>query len=292
MTTPVRTILFAGCCAIAALVTAPLVWMLFEFSRTNGTASYILLMPLVAMVLGYQERDAIFIFGEVRTDWRLGLPLVLAGVVMMITPSFRAAQASGDLSAPVAALIAVWIGAFVLVYGRSAARRAAFPLLFLVCTVPLPASWLAAAVQVLKNGSTEAVALLFSATGSVYHREGYIFSLPGVVIEIADECSGIRSSIGLLLTSLLAGHLFLQKRWTRTALIVAVLPMAILKNAIRIVALTLLSIHVDPGFLTGQLHHEGGVVFFLLALALMVPILLLLRGFESARPSPARARAV
>jgi hypothetical protein len=68
--------------------------------------------------------------------------------------------------------------------------------------------------------------------------------------------------------------------------------MAILKNAIRIVALTLLSIHVDPGFLTGQLHHEGGIVFFLLALALMTPILLLLRGFELPRPWPPRARAV
>ncbi len=290
MTIAGRTVLFAGCSAIAALVEAPLMWTLFEFSRTNGTASYILLMPLVAMVLAYQERDVIF--ADVRTDWRLGLPLVLAGMAMMIAPSVRAAQASGDLSAPAAALVAVWIGAFVLVYGRRAARRAAFPLLFLACTVPIPAPWLAAAVQVLKDGSTEAVALLFSATGSVHHRDGYIFSLPGVVIEIADECSGIRSSIGLLLTSLLAGHLFLQKGWTRTALIAAVLPMAILKNAIRIVALTLLSVHVDPGFLTGQLHHEGGVVFFLLALALMTPILLLLRGVESPRPWVPRARAV
>jgi exosortase len=290
MTIPVRTVLFTGCCTVAALVEAPLVSRLFEFSRTNGTSSYILLMPLVAVVLAYQERDAIF--GDVRTDWRLGLPLVLGGVAMMITPPVRAALVSGDLSTPVAALVVVWIGAFVLVYGRRAARRAAFPLLFLACTVPIPAGWLAVAVQLLKNGSTEAVALLFSATGSVYHRDGYIFSLPGVVIEIADECSGIRSSIGLVLTSLLAGHLFLQRAWTRTALIVAVLPMAILKNAIRIVALTLLSIHVDPGFLTGQLHHEGGVVFFLLALGLMMPILLLLRGFEAPRPWLPRARAV
>ena len=58
---------------------------------------------------------------------------------------------------------------------------------------------------------------------------------------------------------------------------------AILKNAIRIVALTLLSIHVDPGFLTGQLHHEGGIVFFVLALVLTFPILVLLRSLETRR---------
>ncbi len=177
----------------------------------------------------------------------------------------------------------MWIGAFVLFYGRGAARRAAFPLFFLACTIPIPAAWLSAAVQVLKNGTTEAVALLFTTTGSIYHRDGYVFSLPGVAIEIADECSGIRSSIGLLLTSLMAGHLFLNKGWTRTLLILAVLPLAILKNAVRIVALTLLSVHVDPGFLTGQLHHEGGFVFFLLALGLMAPVLLLLRGVEAPR---------
>jgi exosortase/archaeosortase family protein len=66
--------------------------------------------------------------------------------------------------------------------------------------------------------------------------------------------------------------------------------MAILKNAIRIVSLTLLSVHVDPGFLTGQLHHEGGIVFFALALALTFPILVLLRSLEArrirARPLP------
>jgi exosortase/archaeosortase family protein len=65
--------------------------------------------------------------------------------------------------------------------------------------------------------------------------------------------------------------------------------LAVLKNAIRIVALTLLSIHVDPGFLTGQLHHEGGFVFFLLALVLMMPILALLRGLEVPRTRFSRA---
>jgi len=47
----------------------------------------------------------------------------------------------------------------------------------------------------------------------------------------------------------------------------------ILKNAIRIVTLTLLASYVDPGFLYGNLHREGGVVFFLLGLALMAPVL-------------------
>ena len=65
-------------------------------------------------------------------------------------------------------------------------------------------------------------------------------------------------------------------------LIVATLPIAILKNAIRIVSLSLLAANVDQGFLTGQLHHEGGFVFFLLALAIVFPLLSYLRGLDAA----------
>jgi hypothetical protein len=58
--------------------------------------------------------------------------------------------------------------------------------------------------------------------------------------------------------------------------------------------LTLLSIHVDPSFLSGQLHHDGGIIFFALGLAMMVPVLAFLqlpRSGRLARP-PAPSAAV
>jgi exosortase/archaeosortase family protein len=59
--------------------------------------------------------------------------------------------------------------------------------------------------------------------------------------------------------------------------------MMIVKNGVRIVTLTLLASYVDPGFLYGRLHHEGGVVFFLLGLALLAPVLWLLERGEPRR---------
>jgi exosortase/archaeosortase family protein len=55
----------------------------------------------------------------------------------------------------------------------------------------------------------------------------------------------------------------------------------IIKNGIRIVTLTLLANYVDPGFLHGNLHREGGVVFFMIGLLLLVPVLWLLQRGES-----------
>jgi exosortase/archaeosortase family protein len=51
----------------------------------------------------------------------------------------------------------------------------------------------------------------------------------------------------------------------------------VVKNGVRIATLTILAQYVDPGFLYGRLHHEGGVVFFLLGLVLLLPILWLLQ---------------
>jgi exosortase len=286
MTFAVRTTLFFAYCGIVVLGNLAVLQALIEFSNQNATASYVLLIPAVTLGLIYQEREAIF--ADVGMDWRVALPMIVAGALLMVAGAWGQSSAP-DLSLRVAAIVLLWVSGFLLFYGHAAARRAMFPLAFLVFTIPIPGPLLAAAVQVLKRGSTEAVAALFTLTGTVYHRDRFVFSLPHVVIEIADECSGIRSSIGLFLTSLLAGHLLLKNAWTKSLLLVAVLPLAVLKNAIRIVALTLLSIHVDPGFLTGQLHHEGGFVFFLLALVLMMPILALLRGLEVPRTRFSRA---
>ena len=279
-----RTALFLAYGGIVVAGNFPTLLALFEFSNQDATASYVLLIPLVTLALVYQDRHTIF--AEVRFDLPAALPFIVAGAALMVAGGLGQQPIAADLSLRVVAIVLLWVGGFLLVYGRAAAGRGTFPLAFLLFTIPIPASVLAAGVQVLKHGSTEAVSALFALTGQVYHRDGFVFSLPGVVIEVADECSGIRSSIGLLLTSLLASHVFLRNAWTKSTLILSVLPLAILKNAIRIVSLTLLSIHVDPGFLTGQLHHEGGIVFFALTLVLALPILLLLRSLEVRRIRP------
>jgi exosortase/archaeosortase family protein len=55
---------------------------------------------------------------------------------------------------------------------------------------------------------------------------------------------------------------------------------AMFKNSIRIVTLSLLGNYVDPVILTSSLHREGGTPFFVLALLLLAPILFLLRRSE------------
>jgi exosortase/archaeosortase family protein len=99
---------------------------------------------------------------------------------------------------------------------------------------------------------------------------------------VARECSGIRSSIALLVLAILVGHFFLGTWWKQVVFVLAGIAVMIVKNGIRIVTLTVLATYVDPGFLYGNLHREGGVVFFLIGLLLMAPVFWILQAGEHA----------
>jgi exosortase len=169
----------------------------------------------------------------------------------------------------------IWIqGCFVLSYGFTALKRALFPSLFLVFLIPIPTFILDPLVRVLQRGSAEAAYLVLKLVGVPIYREGFVFSLPGFTVEVAEQCSGIRSSLALFITSIVAGKLFLEKGWSRFTLAVSVFPVAMFKNGLRIVTLALLASYVDPRFVTGSwLHKSGGIPFFGVALLLLLPVL-------------------
>jgi exosortase len=175
------------------------------------------------------------------------------------------------------AFLLVWMGAFALFFGTRAFSAARFPLLFLLFAVPIPQPLLSRIIYFLQERSADIAEQFFRLGGVPYFRQGLIFQLPGVAIRVAEECSGIRSSMALFITTVLAAYLFLNTTWRKVVLCLVVVPLAIVKNGLRIMVLTTLAIYVDPSFLRGNLHHHGGVVFFLIAL---VPLGLLLVWFQ------------
>jgi exosortase len=150
---------------------------------------------------------------------------------------------------------------------------AAFPVAFLIFMVPLPdaaVNWLERASMF---ASAEAAAVFFSLTETPMVRHGTVFELPGIVIQVAQECSGIRSSWVLLIAGLLASHLFLGTRWRRLALVAFVIPLGILRNGFRVFVIGMLCVHIGPWMIDSSIHHHGGPLFFALSL---LPLFLLL----------------
>jgi exosortase len=251
---------------------------LLNYSLGNDDASHILLIPAISAWLLFLERKAVF--GSPGTEFAVSVPLSILGALAVIW-SFAAKP--GFLSACAAGLVLLWIGGFGLAFGKGALEKGHFALLFLFLSVPFPESLLGKIVYFLQKGSAELSAVFFGLTPVPVLRDGFVFHLPHFSIEVARECSGIRSSIALLVLALLVGHFFFRSFWKQVVFLVAGLIVMIVKNAIRIVTLTMLANYVDPGFLYGNLHHEGGIVFFIIGLLLLVPVFWLLQRGEASR---------
>ncbi len=253
-------------------------------SRHSELYSHIPLMPVIAGYLLYQKRKETF--SQAESGLRPGIPLLALGSVLFISfRNQRTVLGQNDyLSLMMCAALITWIGGFICCLGVRSFRAAAFPALFLLFTIPIPSVALERIIFFLQQWSAEVSYAFFRLTGVPVSREGFVFNLTGLTIEVSKQCSSIRSSLALFITGVLLSGLFLRTMWARGILLLAAIPLAILKNGIRIVTLTLLGLYVDERFLIDSpLHRRGGIVFFLIALSLLVAVMWALRKWERRR---------
>ncbi len=252
---------------------------LAQLAWNDDTASHILLIPFISAWLLYTERkpepdDKEFSFAAAMTFF---LPSVIALVLAVICAS---CSAKDILSIYILSLILLLTAGFILLLGVSRAKSSSFALAFLLFTIPIPDIILNRIIYLLQAGSAAIADVLFNLSGAPVLREGFVFHLPKMSIEVAQECSGIRSSLALLILALLVAHFSFRAFWKKAVFICAGLGMMLIKNGIRIATLTLLANYVDPDFLYGRLHRQGGVVFFLIGLVLLLPVFWYLRRGE------------
>ena len=258
------------------------IWALIQYASDldNKDASQVFLIPFISAALIYLKRNEIF--RDIRYSAVAGALTIAAGLILPIV--FRVSGIrlnEGDaLAMTTASIIVTWIGGFLYFYGTSAFKAALFPLVFLAFCMPIPSPILKPLISFLQRGSAEIAYILIKLPGTLIYREGFIFRMNGLAIDIAPECSGIRSCLSMLILSLLGGQLLLKTQWKRVALVLIAIPIMIFKNGVRIATLTLLSLHVDERIIHSKLHREGGIPFFILALVLIYPILTMLMKSE------------
>lgn len=263
--TRTRGLIFALFSIFSVFIYSPYLLELFALSRENELYSHIMFIPVVSAYFMYSNRKKIF--PQISFSYT-GLLLVLASV-----GGYAAAQKThlGEidfLSVMVLSWAVLISGGFWATYGTRAAKSALFPLAFLVFMVPLPEAALDSLTRFLQSWSTETASLIFNLVGAPVQRDGYFFHLPGLTVEVAKQCSGIRSSMALFISGVLASHLFLRTWPAKGALIAVVVPIAVLKNGLRITALTLSGYYIDERMFYGSLHTNGGMLFFAIAVAI------------------------
>jgi exosortase len=267
--------LFLALSLILTLFFLPALTRLYHLSISSEMYSHLLLIPFVTGYLIFLKRKEAY--GSPRTVNARDQVLSIAAAVLLLSGGFI----TSDLTLYTAAYVLFFWAIFLFVYGSLTFEIVLFPLFFLIFLVPTPSEILGLIIRILLWGSDHVTAFLFSLIGIPFLHEDYVFRLPRLSIYIAPECSGIRSSTALFLTAMLADYLILSRWWSRSLLLAAVIPLAVFKNGLRIVTLSVLAIYVDEGFMSGNLHRRGGFVFFGITLLVMGLILILLRKSEN-----------
>jgi exosortase len=278
-----------GACVLSLALFWPTWRALTLLSFNDERSSHILLIPLISACLIYFQRSRIF--HAPRYDPQIGVPLLLAVAILWfgLQPSLSHLDPTDRLSVHAALIVLIWFAAFLLVYGPVSFKAAMFPLLLLSLTIPIPVSLANGTVFLLQKGSADTCAFLYQILEVPVLRHGFLFSLPGLDIEVAKQCSGIHSALSLFIAGLLAAHLFLHNVGQKFFFTLCIFPIAIFKNAVRIVTISLLAVHVNRAVLEGPLHRHGGLPFSLLSLAMMALLLWMLRR-PWLRPALARAK--
>ncbi len=253
--------------------------------RDDRYTHILLILPLSAALIFLNRKDLDWNGAETESSsggFKVGSALVAVAVLGTIGVRGQVFPLSSDeqLAANMVAFVVWWLAAFIICFGARTFRGALFPLCFLFWIVPLPQVVLDQIVSLLQRGSAAAAHVLFLAAGFPVAQRGTLVHIPGLTLEVAPECSSIRSSMMLLVTTMVLAHLLLRSPWRKIVVVAAAIPLSIGKNGLRIFALGALATRVNPNFLTGRLHRQGGIIFFLIALAGIFLLIWILRRRE------------
>jgi exosortase len=284
MTTRTQVPAFAFLCAVSIVFCWHSLVVTLGLALANEAYTHILLILPLSAALIYSDSKALRV--DPQPSPRLGAAVLALTLVIGCFARWGMVAAPNDvrLSLGMFALVTWWIASVLLCFGARTFQSFLFPLCFLFLLVPIPDFALSFVVEFLQQQSALAARILFRAIRVPVTQDGIMLAIPNLDIEVARECSSIRSSLMLVITTMVLAHLFLRSWWRKTLLIAAAIPLSVAKNGLRIVMIAELGTRIDPGFLDGKLHHRGGIVFLGIAVVVVVALLWILRRTESRMP--------
>jgi exosortase C (VPDSG-CTERM-specific) len=247
--------------------------------------SHILLIPFVSAYLLYIRRTRLPNDYSSSPIWAMaGLLVGLAALIAArATGIFDPSLSYNDhLALMTLSFISLLAAGGFFFLGQKWMLAATFPFTFLIFMVPMPDAMSDALETASKLASAEAASVFFNMGGIPVLRDSTVFQLPNITIQVAQECSGIRSSWVLVITSLLASNLFLKSPWRRAALVCFVVPLGVVRNGFRVWVIGMLCIHIGPQMIHSLVHRRGGPFFFVLSLIPLFALLWWLRRGEAA----------
>jgi len=224
----------------------------------DSTFTHGYFIPLLSGYLLWLDRRALAAT-EIKPASAALVPLAAMSVIWMLA-DFADIQVVTQAAAVAMIPLAVW-----LVLGTRFARRALFPLGYLLFAVPFGDFLVPTLVDFTTNFTVAAVNLV----GVPIHREGTLFALPSGNFEVVKACSGVRYLIATIaLGTLFAGLTYTSWR-RRLAFMALCLVLPVVANGFRAFGIVMIAHYSELRYAVGLDHFIYGWVFFGLVIALL-----------------------
>ena len=194
-----------------------------------------------------------------------GWTTLLIGLALMFL-----ARTQDVLTFEVFSIIPVIAGCVLLLAGWPTLRILPFPIAFLFFAVPMPYSLIDAATVPLKVFISNIVTDVLYAAGYPIAQNGVMIMIGSYQLLVKDACSGMNSIFALSAIGVFYAYAFRwEQRLRSLLLLVAIVPITILANFIRVLTLVLLAYYGGPDLLEGVVHDLTGIGLFVVAVILL-----------------------
>ncbi len=283
-----RLIGFLFVTIVLMLCFSPSLYKLLQLAFMDELYSEIPLIPLVSLYLIWLRRENLprLLLPSFRTAVLFFTAGSAAVAVYWFASSANVAATNNYLPINICAFLLFFTGICFLFFGSAFMRAIAFPITLLVFIIPFPEFLRQGIETFLQHGSAVCAGIFFQLSGQPVFHDGLNFQFPNCVLQVAPECSGIHSTLVLIITGLVGGWLFLRSPWKRAIVALVVIPLALIRNGFRIFVIGRLCTAYGPQMLDSAIHRHGGPLFFALSLIPLFLLLLFLRKTERTHGEP------
>ncbi len=162
------------------------------------------------------------------------------------------------------AFLVSFVGCIALVYGVAMIKALVYPLCTLILMIAPPNFVFERLTLRLQLLASRLGADALEALGYSVLREGNILEMVGIKLSVEEACSGIRSLVAIVFMCVLYNYFFVEKKSMRVWILLFAIPIAILGNAVRIVA-TGIAGQYNQAWVSGATHEAFGYVSVLVA---------------------------